>query len=251
MNYGLYLSAAGAHSQSQKVEVLSNTLANVDTVGFKKELALLEARDSEAIEQGLARRGSRSQNDVGGGVEMNRTATDFSVGTLRATGIPTDFALENPNAFFVVQGGDEQLLTRAGNFRLAADGRLLTQEGDVVLSTDNSPIQLDTALPWRALPGGYLEQAGEQKELAVRQASDLSQLAKAGQNCFSVPARGAQSVPAEERRVRQGFIEMSSVSPVQEMVELIAASRTYETNIRMIQHHDSITGSLVNRLLKV
>lgn len=251
MYYGLYMSAAGAHSQSQKLEVLSNNLANVDTVGFKKELALLEASDSEAIQQGLDRRGSRTLNDVGGGVEMNRTATDFQVGTLRSTGMPTDFALESPNAFFVAQRGGEQLLTRAGNFHLAADGRLLTQDGDNVLASDNSPIQLDPALPWRSLPGGIIEQGGDAHELAVRKATDLSQLMKAGQNYFLQPEKGLQPAPADERRVRQGFIEMSSVNPVQEMVELIASSRTYETNIRMIQHHDSMTGSLVNRLLKV
>lgn len=251
MYYGLYLSAAGAHSQSQKLEVLSNNLANVDTVGFKKELALLESSDSEAIQKGLDRRGSRSLNDVGGGVELNQTATDFQVGTLRSTGIPTDFALESPNAFFVAQRGSEQLLTRAGNFRVSPDGRLLTQHGDAVLSSDNTPIELDPTRPWRSLPGGIIEQGGDQHELAVRKASDLSQLVKAGENYFSPPAGGAPPAPAEERRVRQGFIEMSSVNPVQEMVELIAASRTYETNIRMIQHHDSMTGSLVNRLLKV
>lgn len=251
MYYGLYLSAAGAHSQSQKVEVLSNNLANVDTVGFKKELALLEARDSEAIERGLATRGSRAQSDVGGGVEMNRTATDFQVGTLRATGIPTDFALENPNAFFVVQRGDQQLLTRAGNFHLASDGRLLTQDGDAVLSTDNAPIQLDAAAPWRVLPGGLIEQAGSQSEIAVRRATDLTKLVKVGRNCFDASDATTQPAPGEERRVRSGFLELSSASPVQEMVELIAASRAYETNIRMIQHHDAITGSLVNRLLKV
>ncbi len=251
MYYGLYLSAAGAHSQSQKLEVLSNNLANVDTVGFKKELALLEASDSEAIQKGLDRRGSRSLNDVGGGVEMNQTATDFQVGTLRSTGIPTDFALESPNAFFVAQRGETQLLTRAGNFHLASDGRLLTQDGDPVLSADDTPIQLDPALPWRALPGGLIEQAGDTRELAVRKATDLAQLRKAGQNYFEAPPKGAPIAAAEERRVRQGFLELSSVNPVQEMVELIAASRSYETNIRMIQHHDGITGSLVNRLLKV
>jgi hypothetical protein len=85
---------------------------------------------------------------------MNQTATDYRAGTLRFTGIPTDFALENPNAFFVVQRGETQLLTRAGNFHLASDGRLLTQDGDGVLFTDNTPIQLDPELPWRALPGG-------------------------------------------------------------------------------------------------
>jgi flagellar basal-body rod protein FlgF len=251
MYYGLYLSAAGAHSQSQKLEVLSNNLANVDTVGFKKELALLEASDSEAIQQGLDYRGSRSLSDVGGGVEMNQTATDFQVGTLRSTGVLTDFALESPNAFFVVQRGDEQLLTRAGNFHLASDGRLLTQDGDAVLSTDNSPIELDPTLPWRALPGGLIEQSGDRSELAVRKATDLAQLRKAGLNCFEIPGRGTQSLLEDERRVRQGYLEMSSVNPVQEMVELIATSRAHEMNIRMIQHHDGMTGSLVNRLLRV
>lgn len=251
MYYGLYLSAAGAHCQSQKVEVLSNNLANVDTAGFKKELALLEARDAEAIERGLDRRGSRSHNDVGGGVEMNHTATDFSVGTLRSTGIPTDFALEAPNAFFVVQRGDEQLLTRAGNFHLAADGRLLTQDGDAVLGSDNAPIQLDPSLPWRVLPGGLIEQGQDRREIGVRKATALSDLKKVGQNCFTAPAGRTQPAAEAERRVRSGYLEMSSVNSVQEMVELIAASRAYETNIRMIQYHDSITGSLVNRLLKV
>ena len=71
MYYGLYLSAAGAAAQGQKVEVLSNNLANVDTVGFKRELALLEARDSEAIERGMVSRGSQSLSDIGGVSSQN------------------------------------------------------------------------------------------------------------------------------------------------------------------------------------
>src|SRR5437762_8040997 len=83
MYYGLYMSAAGAQAQSQKVEVLSNNLANVNTVGFKRELALLQARDSEAIERGMATRGKGALEDIGGGVRMNATWTDFSTGTDR------------------------------------------------------------------------------------------------------------------------------------------------------------------------
>ena len=64
MYYGLYMSAAGANAQSSKVEVLSNNLANVNTVGFKRELALLEARQSEAIERGAARRGTGEIEDI-------------------------------------------------------------------------------------------------------------------------------------------------------------------------------------------
>ena len=250
MHYGLYLSAAGAHSQSQKVEMLSNNLANAETVGFKRELALLEARDSEAIERGMTERGTQSIDDIGGGTRMPATATDFSIGTLRQTGIPTDFALESADAFFLAQRAGERLLTRAGNFRLDAEGRLLTQEGDPVLTTDESPIELDPTLPWRMLPGGVIDQAGSALEIAMVRPADAGGLTKIGTNYFQSSSR-VTPVPAEERRIRNSHIELSGVNPVQEMVELIAASRAYETNIRMIQQHDGMTSSLVSRMLRV
>lgn len=251
MYYGLYLSAAGANSQSQKVEVLSNNLANVDTVGFKREIALLEARDAEAIERGQMQRGSRSQSDVGGGTQPLGTATAFEVGSLRQTGIPTDFALETPDSFFLIQRGEEKLLTRAGNFQFDAQGRLLTQEGDEVLSNEESPIQLDPTLPWQALPGGKIEQLGDVYELGLVKPLSTGDVVKVGTNSFQSRGEEVAPVAAEERRVRSGFLEMSGVNPIREMVELIAASRSYETNIRLIQQHDTMTSSLVSRMLRV
>src|SRR5215213_351837 len=130
MYYGLYMSAAGAQAQSQKVEVLSNNLANVNTVGFKRELALLEARESEAIERGAASRGSQSLEDIGGGVRMNATFTDLSPGTMQLTHIPSDLAIDSPNTFFQVQNGNQKVLTRAGNFHISNEGLLVTSSGD-------------------------------------------------------------------------------------------------------------------------
>jgi flagellar basal-body rod protein FlgF len=251
MYYGLYLSAAGAAAQGQKVEVLSNNLANVDTVGFKRELALLESRDSEAIERGMASRGSRNLSDIGGGTGQNQTATDFHVGNIRPTGIDTDMALETSNSFFVVQHGQEKLLTRAGNFQRSSEGVLQTREGDPVLSSDDSPITIDSTLPWELLPGGVISQAGDARELALVQTDKLSSLEKVGQNYFSAPGKSISPVPPEERRVRRGFVEMSGVNPIQEMVDLIAAQRAYETSTRMIQNHDSMTSSLISRMLRV
>ncbi len=68
MPYGLYISAEGALAQSQRMEVIANNLANLDTPGFKRELAVFQARYAEAIEQGRDYPGSGSINDVGGGV---------------------------------------------------------------------------------------------------------------------------------------------------------------------------------------
>jgi flagellar basal body rod protein FlgG len=251
MYYGLYMSAAGAHAQSQHVEVLSNNLANADTVGFKRELALLEARDSAAIERGLDHRGSRGMNDVGGGIRFGATATDFRVGKFRETGNKTDLALETPDTFFAVQRGKEMLLTRAGNFQLDADGNLVTQENDPVLASDASPIQLDPQVPWRVLPGGIIEQGGDATEIGIFQPTDLPSLRKVGQNYFSMAGKLPDPVEPEDRAVRSGFEELSAVNPVEEMVDLIAASRNYESNIRLIQQHDQATSQLINRMLRV
>jgi flagellar basal-body rod protein FlgF/flagellar basal-body rod protein FlgG len=250
MYYGLYTSAAGAHAQSQRVEVLSNNLANVDTVGFKRELALLESRESEAIERGQDFVGSGSLNGVGGGVRMRETATDFSLGVLKPTGVNTDFCIDVPNAFFVAQRGDQELLTRAGNFSMSNSGELLTQEGDAVLDSGSSPIQLDPELPWRLLPGGMIQQGGEQIAIGLRQVANPDLLAKVGQNYFRGDAKNISPLPDDQRHVTSGMLEMSGVNPMSEMVDLIAASRGYETNIKMIQHHDGMQGTLVSRMLR-
>jgi flagellar basal-body rod protein FlgF len=251
MYYGLYMSAAGAHAQSQQVEVLSNNLANSDTVGFKRELALLEARESASIERGNTYRGSRTIDDVGGGIRFTATATDFRPGALSETGNNTDFAVETPGAFFAVQRGREQLLTRAGNFHISNEGMLLTQANDKVLSSEGDEIQIDPTLPWRLLPGGTIEQGGDAFEIALQKPADLRLLEKVGQNYYRVQGKPPEPVATEDRRLRGGMLEMAGINPTEEMVELIAASRTYEANIRMIQEHDQVTSQLISKLLRV
>ena len=150
-----------------------------------------------------------------------------------------------------MQRGKDQLLTRAGNFQLDVDGTLLTQENDPVLASDGSPIQLDPAIPWRVLPGGIIEQAGDSVEIGIFRPADLRSLEKIGQNYFAVQGQPPDPVEPEDRAIRGGFEELSAVNPVEEMVELIAASRTYEANIRLIQQHDQATSQLISRMLRV
>src|ERR1700693_5408410 len=114
MPYGLYISAEGAQVQTRRLDIIANNIANVDTVGFKRDLAVMQSRYSEAIERGTAYPGSGSINDIGGGVQFHQTVTDFSPGPLRKTGNPSDAALQG-EGFFVVSKGQEHLLTRAGD----------------------------------------------------------------------------------------------------------------------------------------
>ena len=251
MPYGMYVAATGAEAQNRYLDVLANNLANIDTPGFKRELGIIQARHAEAIERGEVPAGSRTINDVGGGVALKETITDFSRGTLKPTGIKTDLALDDSdgNAFFVIERDGERLLTRAGNFRFSASGQLQTQNGDPVLAPDGRPVEINSALPWNFTSDGAVQQGDSLFPLALEKPASLGDLAKAGTNLFK-PLADTVSLEEDERSVKPGYLEMSTVKPTQAMMELIKATRTFEANIKMIQHQDQMMGSLVNRVLR-
>lgn len=248
MNYGMYISAAGAAAQSERLQLLTNNLANVDTPGFKRELAIFQARHAEAIERGQTVAGLGGIEDVGGGVNLAESVTDFSSGAVRKTGIPTDMVIDG-DGFFRVEKDGEQFLTRAGNFHFSVDGQLQTEQGHSVLSVDGEPIAIDPTLPWRAFEDGSIEQADATTFLAIVKPQSLGDLVKAGQNLFA-PLAEVDNVAPGERSVRSGYLELSGVKPASEMMELIETSRAYEANIRMIQNHDQMLGSLLSRVLR-
>ncbi len=249
MPYGLYLSAEGAHAQAKRLEVLANNLANVDTVGFKRQLAVFQARYAEAVEQGLEQPGSGSVNDVGGGVMVQQTKSDFSGGPLKRTEAPTDLAIDG-EGFFVVQKGDQQMLTRAGDFRLTARGELVTAQGYAVLSEGGSPIVVDPANgAFQITTAGTVRQRGATQQLALVRPGSLGDLVRVGENLFK-PLAEPQPIPGGERQVRAGYLETSGVRPTSEMVQLIEASRAVEANVNMMQAQDQMLSGLVNRVMR-
>jgi flagellar basal body rod protein FlgG len=250
MYYGMYTAAAGAFAQSQRMEVISHNIANVGTAGFKRELAVLQARPAEAIEQGFVSPGMGGVEDVGGGVHLSQTLTDFTTGPIRQTGGDTDFALSDNDVFFAVDKDGQEFLTRTGSFTLRTDGTLVTGQGYPVLSSDGTPIQIDSQLPFRVNPRGEIVQAGEARPLALRRPQSLGDLVRVGENLFASIGDPPGNVPPDDRRVHWQHLEMSAVQPHQEMIAMIETSRVYEANVRMIQNHDTMLGGLLGRMLK-
>ena len=254
MPYGLYLSADGANVQSKRLEVLANNLANVDTVGFKRELAVFHARESEALAQGLDAPGMRTINDISGGVRFFQTMTDHSVGPFDHTGNNTDLAIAG-EGFFQVERDGQKFLTRAGNFSFDHSGRLLTQQGDRVLNSSGAPIVIEPE-------GGPVEIGSDGTvfqfdggvrepltDVAVVQPASLGDLVKQGDNLFR-PLAATTVVPPEARHVRTGFIERSTTRPTEEMMALIETTRMLEANMNLIRNQDQVIGTLVNRGLR-
>lgn len=250
--YGTYISATGADTFDRYLEVISNNIANVDTPGFRRELPVVKAYHAEAIEQGLASAGDGSINDVGGGIGMFQTVTSFEPGRVKQTGIKTDLMMADPRGdhFFVVGREGQQMLTRAGNFRFDQYGTLRTQSGDTVLNSTGGPVQINPNVSFEFDSDGTLFQpvTGQRISLAVVRPDSLDQLKHAGDNLFSVSGR-LTSVNRDERSVRPGYLEMSASRPVQEMVDMIKVTRSYEANIRMIQQQDGVSDALISRVL--
>ena len=249
MSYGLYLSAEGAHAQIERLEVISNNLANGDTVGFKRDLAIFQARYAEAIEEGQAIAGDGSLNDTGGGIMVRQTVTDFTPGPFKQTGLWSDVALKG-DGFFAVEKEGQTFLTRAGDFRVTQSGELITQQGHMVLNESGGPI---TVRPENGevtiTPDGRILQAGSVQVLAIMMPDSLGDLVKAGENLFR-PLADPKPMETGGRNVASGYLEVSDVKPTTEMVNMITASRAVEANIKMMQTQDQMLGGLFNRLMK-
>lgn len=249
---GLYVSASGAQAFSERMEVLSNNISNAGTTGFKREFAVMKARPAESIVEGRDFHGSGSLNNVGGGVQLMETKTDFSPGSLRSTGVKTDMALtdEKGDMFFVVEKNQQKFLTRAGNFLIDDTGLMRTNEGYSLLSSDGAPVRVNPAFPITVTEGGRITQegAGTNIAVAIERPDSLDELRKVSSALFRTSGYTTPVDPSE-RNVKQGLLEYSSSNPVQEMIDLIEVTRGYEANVKMIQQHDSATGSLVNRVL--
>jgi len=249
MPYGLYLSASGAQAQNHRLQVLSNNLANVSTPGYKPQQAILQSRFAEMVENGQVAPGQGGADDVGGGVTMQAAATQFGVGPIRQTGNRTDFAINHPSQFFVVEHQNEQVLTRAGDFLFDGSGQLTNQSGLPVLDSQGQPIQIDPTLPYSVNDGGQIRQAGAAWDMMLAQPRSLGDLTHLGENLFKPLAEFDLAAP-DQRAVRSGYVEESGVSPTAAMMELIDASRSYEANVRMIQNQDHVMCQLISRVLQ-
>ncbi len=250
MPYGLYISAEGANAQSSRLDVIANNLANVDTVGFKRELASFQARYAEAVDQGSAIPGSGALADIGGGILFRQTKTDFSAGPVKNTQNPAHVAILG-EGFFTVKKGNETFLTRAGNFEFNSRGELVTPQGYNVLDESGAPVLLNLDdKNWAISDTGALRQRGRMQNLAIVKPASNETLVKEGENLFR-SSKPPEAVPPDQRRVASGCLEMSAVRPTLEMTSLIETSRFFEANVNMMKTQDQMLGALVNRVLKV
>ena len=250
MLYGLYQSAVGADLQAIKMETISNNLANAGTSSFKRDLAVFSVRDQQAKMDGeLHEVPDHLQNHPGSAV-IAETFTDFSQGSLTATGANFDIALLGPG-FLQVSDGEQTFLSRRGSFALNADSELVQSDtGLAVLDDTGEPISLPPGLDVQFGQDGTVSAIDPQTnevfpvaKLGLVQPGDLRSLKKMGDSLYL--AQGEVRPAGPELRISQGFLEESGVNPIKEMLGMIQTSRGFEANMNLIQHQDNALAQLL------
>jgi flagellar basal-body rod protein FlgG len=243
---GLYTAYTGMLNEQNRMDIMSNNLANADTVGFKKEGSTSQAysevmavkiKDTSEAVNTPKRLGTMSL-----GVKIGETYTDYSQGSFRITDNTYDLALSGDGYFnieFTNKSGDVSTkYTRAGSFTLTKDGYLTTKDGDYVLG-ENGRIQLSTTAADTVIDeaGNIFQDGNLVASLKITEFEDSNYLTHYG-DVYWDAVDGAEAKDAENVKVYQGYTEMSNVSVVKEMVNMITISRQYEANQKMITTFD-------------
>ena len=260
MIYGLYLSATGVVTSSHRQDVIANNLANAETPGFKRDVALFQQRLTEA--QGR-RRGTGSGfddrsvallEDLGGGILAAPTLVDTRQGDMERTGSPLDVAILGDGYFAVTDQGETRL-TRNGRFMLDKEGYLVLSDaaGHKVLDPEGKPVRFpaggEGGVEIRG--DGQITRSGQPiGKVGVFDVPDRSRLTKQGGTLLGYPDR--QAIKAiESPDLHAQFIEGANVDPTTELAELMETQRQLEANANMIRYQDQTLQKLVNEVGKI
>jgi len=254
MQYGLMIAASGVQVNMYRQDVFANNLANVKTPGFKADLASIRQRDAEAIEDGLSFDRRKPILDMlGGGVFAEPTRIRFDVGPIEKTGNDTDLALTDENTFFVVQlPNGEKRLTRDGRFAVDRQGFLIqATNGNRVLNEDDDPIQVGEGGRISFDRVGAVQVEGEEVDrIGLADVVDKTQLFKEEHGLIRMGSEAARQ-PAAVRDVQPGYLEGSSINPIQELNRVISSGKAVSANANMIRYFDTTMEQSINRLGRV
>jgi flagellar basal-body rod protein FlgF len=243
MSQALYTAVQGAYNSQVRLEILTNNLANINTVGFKKDkpyFYLPEAEEkskNSQAEQGFSISPSAQPYD---------TRTDFTPSPLRATKNVLDLALEG-EGFFVFRRRKESSTRRRGDFSLNQDGKLMTNEGypvlgkkgEIVLQGKEIAVDESGEISVDGIPVDTLKVVGIEAQHMLKKVSGTLFASQNGE---------ANEKEMKQCKVKQGFLETSGVNGVRAMTEMIDVLRGYESYQKVIQFLSDATRKSINEV---
>jgi flagellar basal-body rod protein FlgG len=257
MMRSLWTAASGMIGQQFNIDTISNNLSNVNTTGFKKNRADFEdllyqtsrIAGTPATEVTVVPTGIQ----VGHGVKVAASQKMFTQGSLQNTGNESDIAIEGEGFFRVLLYDGSYAYTRDGSFKIDSNGQLVNANGyrvmpEVILPEnfirDSLTISKDGRITVK-VPGS--DDPIEVGQMELYRFINPAGMQAIGENLFKVTNGSGDAIPGRPGfegmgKTIQKFLEMSNVSVVKEMVNMIVAQRAYELNSKAIQTSDTMLG---------
>ena len=257
----LWVSKTGLDAQQTRMAVISNNLANVNTVGFKKGRAQFEDLLYQNVRQVGAQSSANTQLpsglQLGTGVKVVSTEKIHTQGNLVQTGNSLDVAINGRGFFQILMPNGDIAYTRNGSFQMNSEGQMVTNNGyflepAITIPPDATSVTISNdGIVSVSLPGNPTPQQVGQIQLA--DFINPTGLEPMGENLFQESvASGTATVgnPGEEERggLVQHSLETSNVNVVEEMVNMIETQRAYEMNSKAISTVDQMLAFVTNNL---
>lgn len=238
MENSVYVGLSGQVALEQKMALIANNVANVNTPGYRGQNALFKEFISDQ---------RRMKEDVSLVLDYGQYRVTDS-GSIKETGNPLDVALVGPG-FMGVQTPDGIQYTRAGNFALNMDGQLVTAQGRPVADAGGGAISIPQDAKYVEIDrnGVVSTDQGQVATLMRAEFADYQKMEPAGNGLYKTDQ---PALPAEETVVLQGKIEGSNVQPVLEMTRMIDVMREYQAVQNMMNSENERLRSGVQRMLR-
>ncbi|WP_394523117.1 flagellar hook-basal body protein [Lacrimispora sp. JR3] len=252
MNQSFYIGALGAMNQQTKLNIVSNNIANVNTVGFKPEYGVFSDLIYNEVRNAQGENGAKT----GSGTTIDTVKTNMSVMPSRTTGLENDYAIEG-EGFFMLKDPVTGDITysRDGRFQLAKTEDkfyLVNVDGKRVLNMDKEEISYDVKPT--SYPDGEEEEEEEEEELeegehdpraiGVYTFSKMDGIHSVGDNGFVASAKNGEPILLENAKVVKGSLEESGTDFALEMTRMMEAQRAYSYALKMVQTSDEVESTI-------
>ena len=249
----LWTAASGMQAQTTNIDVISNNLSNVNTAGFKRSRAEFQDLLYETMRPpGVNSAGGNQVPtgiQIGHGTRTAATQKIFIQGDFQHTENDLDMAIEGQGFFQIVQPNGDIAYSRAGNFKIDSEGRIVTADGylmepEITIPTDTIAVSISTDGTVSVMQPGQTA-ATDIGNIELARFVNPAGLNSIGRNLYVQSDASGDPItgtPGEEGygTLAQGYLEMSNVSVVDEMVNMITAQRAYEINSKAIQTADEM-----------
>ena len=242
MSLGIYIAGSSGQMAQRKLNDIAHNLANVNTAGFLADRSSFTTQLANKIEGQTENAPSFSK--------FGNQFVDMQEGSSKTTGNVLDFAIQGGGFFRVALPDGSEAYTRAGNFKLNANGSLLTQSGHSVLDVSGNAIQLQPGQISADTSGGLSVDGSKVSQFGIVTILDGSKVEKIGETLMKTPISNTESA-SPDITVHQGSLQGSNVNAILAMTEMIDTMRSYQATMKVVEQFNQQAAQLSDKVGRI